>query len=571
MPDPTETRPRRRGPVPVVVLAATLAFGLLGAVWSVVAPLGEAPDEPAHLALVLHLADGHPYPAYDGLANQAAIIRLCRTYASATRACPREGEAVTPTSMRRHPTDEAPDKATRPAWDDEGGAASVGQLNQMPQHPPLYYQSMAMVLRVERAIAGGPMSTDRELALLRLVNAALLAPLPLLAWWTARRFRASELVGVTAAVAVFAVPMLTHIGSTLNNDNLLTLLAAIGAALLAGVLRGDRSLRTAVGVGVVAGLALLTKAFGMVLIPAIVVAYLLGSRERTATDPDPDPNFVAEGDASGAPAYEVRRGWGERVRSVLVPLAAAGGSVVVLAGWWYVGVRARTGKFAPTVESARITSALAPPGFSPSLPDFAGEYVRNVNDRFWGSFGWYTIRFPSWLATICTLVVVAAVVTALVPRRDESGSGRLQRLALLVPVVLLGGLVFARAWNLYSTSSKFQFLQGRYLFAGIIGLLVLVAMGAVRAAGRWAPAVVAGFAVLLQAEALRRCLQGWWGGPGLGPRGQVRALVAWSAWPGELLAVLLVVAAAAGTWFAVALVRFVLRAADDRPVGSVPT
>ena len=31
----------------------------------------------------------------------------------------------------------------------------------------------------------------------------------------------------------------------------------------------------------------------------------------------------------------------------------------------------------------------------------------------------------------------------------------------------LGGLVLLRAWSLYSTSSKFPFLQGRYLFAGI--------------------------------------------------------------------------------------------------------
>jgi hypothetical protein len=223
------------------------------------------------------------------------------------------------------------------------------------------------------------------------------------------------------------------------------------------------------------------------------------------------------------------------------------------------------------VESARITSALAPPGFEPSVTDFAGEFVRNVNNRFWGSFGWYTIRFPSWLATICTLIVVAAVVSSLVPRRDESGSNRWQRLALLVPIVLLGGLVFARAWNLYSTSSKFQFLQGRYLFAGIIGLLVVVSIGTVRAAARWAPAAVAALAVVLQVEALRRCLQGWWGGPGLGPRGEVRAMVAWSAWPGELLAVLFLVAVAAGAWFAVSLVRFVLRAGDDRPVGSVAT
>ena len=180
MPDPTETRRRRRGSVPVVVLAATLAFGALAAVWSVVAPLGEAPDEPAHLALVLHLADGNGYPEFDGLTNQAAIIRLCKTYAAATRACPREGEAVTPTSMRRHPREDAPDKGDRPAWDDEGGAASVGQLNQMPQHPPLYYQAMATVLRVERAVGGGPSSADRELALLRLANAALITPLPLM-------------------------------------------------------------------------------------------------------------------------------------------------------------------------------------------------------------------------------------------------------------------------------------------------------------------------------------------------------------------------------------------------------
>lgn len=567
MPDPTETRPRRRGPVPVVVLAATVAFGLLGAVWSVVAPLGEAPDEPAHLALVLHLADGHPYPEYDGLANQAAIIRLCKTYAAATRACPRDGERVTPTSMRRHPSGDAPDKASRPAWDDEGGAGSVGQLNQMPQHPPLYYQSMATVLRIERAIGGGPMSTDRELALLRLVNAALLAPLPLLAWWAARRFQMSEVVAVTAAVAVFAVPMLTHIGSTLNNDNLLTLLAAVGAALLAGVLRGDRSLRTAIGVGVVTGLALLTKAFGMVLVPAIVVAYLLGSRERSTAGADAERDDADP----GLEPLDARPGWNERVRSIVAPVAVAGGAVLVIAGWWYVGVRARTGKFAPTVESARITSALAPPGFEPSAADFAGEFVRNVNNRFWGSFGWYTIRFPSWLATICTLAVIAAVATALAPRRDESGSTRLQRLALLVPVVLLGGLVFARAWSLYATSSKFQFLQGRYLFAGIVGLLVLVAAGAVRATGRWAPIVAAGAAVVLQAEALRRCLQGWWGGPGLGPRGQVRALVAWSAWPGEALALLLLVAGAAGAWFAVALVRSVLRGHHDRPVGSTAT
>ena len=75
----------------------------------------------------------------------------------------------------------------------------------------------------------------------------------------------------------------------------------------------------------------------------------------------------------------------------------------------------------------------------------------------------------------------------------------------------------------------------------------------------------------VEAEALRRGIQGWWGGPGLGPRGQVRALAAWSGWPGELLAVLAVVALVIGAWFVVALARFVLQVEAEGPVGSMPT
>ncbi len=547
MPEPTETPPQRGGRIPTVVLAATLAFGALAGVWSVVAPLGEAPDEPAHLALVLHLADGNPYPDYDGLQNQRAIIRLCKTFASATRACPREGEPVTSTSMRLHPRADAPDKASRVAWDDEGGAVSVGQINQMPQHPPLYYQAMATVLRVERAVFGGPWSADRELALLRLANALLIMPLPLLAWWAARRFGLTESTAVTASVAVFAVPMLTHIGSTLNNDNLLTLLCAVVLALCAGVVRGDRSSKTALGIGVATGLALLTKAFAATLPPVIVLAYVLGLTELTG------------------------QRWLDRARQALKPLLVAGAGVVVLAGWWYVGVRARTGRFAPTVETTNLTEALRPPGFSPSTTAFAEQFFPNLNTRFWGSFGWYTIRFPQWLTVICTLLVIAAVVTALAARRDEAGSSRIQRAFFLVPIALLFAFVLVRARGLYVRTSTFPFIQGRYLFAGIVGLIVLVAVGLRRWSGRWAPVVAAAFALLIQVEGLRRCLQGWWGGPGLGPRGQLRALVAWSAWPGEALAVLGLVALAAGAWFAFALGRFVLGSGEDRPVGSIAT
>lgn len=533
MPDPEVNRPWG-GRIPVVVLVATLAFGALGSVWSVMAPLGEAPDEPAHLALVLHLADGHPYPDYDGLYNQVAIVRLCKTYASSTRACPNKGEKVTQTSMRRHPAADAPDKATRPAWDDDGGAANKGAINQMPQHPPLYYQAMATVLRAERWVGGGPWSTDRELALLRLVNVLLITPLPLLAWWAARRFGLDERLAVTASLAVFGVPMLTHLGSTVNNDNLLTLLCAVVVALLAGVVRGDQSTRTGVLVGVATGLALLTKAFAVVLPPLVLIAYLIGALSRR--------------DAATSAGTALKR--------MVRPLLVAGGVTAVLSAWWYVGVRARTGRFAPTTESTSLSSALRPPGFQADRLEFTGTFLRNLDNRFWGAFGWYSIRFSTPVATVCFAVVAVTVGVALWPREGAAGSTRIQRAFLLLPMAALGAFVVLRAWSLYVETSKFQFIQGRYLFGGITAITVLVAIGAHRLAGRWATVVVAGAALVLQAEALRRCLQGWWGGPGLGPRGQVKAMVAWSAWPGELVAVMAVLAVATGLWLAWALWRW---------------
>jgi small subunit ribosomal protein S36 len=546
-----------------VVLAACVAFGAVAACWSVLVPLTEAPDEPAHLALVLHLADGHGYPSYDGLHNQQAIVRLCATYAAATRACPRKGEPVTPTSTRRHPRSEAPDRSVRPAWDDAGGDQPLGQLNQMPQHPPLYYEAMAAVLRVERAVHGGAWSADRELALLRLVNALIVMPLPGLAWWSARRLRLSRATCAAAAVALLGLPMLTYIGATLNNDNLLTLCGAALVALLAGVVGGDRTWKTGLAVGAVTGVALLTKAFAIVFPPLIVVAYLVGWRaDRGEAD-----ELTREEEQATA------KEWG-------VPLVVAGLATAVLSAWWYVGVKVRTGKFAPTVEDAKLTTALRPSGFHAHVGPFAREFARSIDQRFWGSFGWYTVRLSTGLTYALTAVVAALVVIAFVGRRTTAsgadGDGtdharRAQLAFLLVPMALLGAFVLQHAWSLHVRTSKFQFIQGRYLFAGVAGLAVLVAIGTERLAGRWAAISLAVAGGALQAWAAWRCLVGYWGGPGLGPRGQLRAMGAWSAWPGTATGMLGVALVASLGWLAWCLASEVRgpRSAEGAPVGSV--
>ena len=573
--------------IPAIVLVATVSFGALSALWSVVVPLLEAPDEPDHLALVLVLADGRPYPAYDGLMSPLSVYRTCYEYAASIRACPRTDEIVTPTGTRRHPRQQAPPKVLRPTWKDRNGAAPVGALNQMPQHPPLYYELMAGVLRVERRIRGGPWSLDREIALLRLANALLVMPLPLLAWWAARRFGLDQTTSIAASFAMFGVPMLTHIGSTLNNDNLLTVCGAVVIALLAGVLRGDRSLKTGALLGVAIGVALLTKAFAAVFPPLAILAYLIGARSTWPGAATTDGAEARHGlDDASADAVDddlfvpdtvpcTTRSWRESLLAIIAPLGLAGLVTVVLSAWWYLGVHSRTGSFTPTVEDAALTSDLQTKGFTPHVGGWIGDFIANVNTRFWGSFGWFAVSFTGPLAVALSVIVVLAVGSALATRRTPGAvgrsPGRLARLWLLTPTAALTVLVAGRSWNIYATTSKLIFAQGRYLFAGIVGLALLVAIGARRAFGRRTPFVLIGAAGLLQLHALRRCLTVFWGLPGLGPRGQTKAMVAYSGWPGSMVAAIAVVALLCGLAMAGGLVHLGLHdpdATEAVPVGS---
>jgi hypothetical protein len=227
-------------------------------------------------------------------------------------------------------------------------------------------------------------------------------------------------------------------------------------------------------------------------------------------------------------------------------------------------VRQRTGSFTPTVEDAALTGALAPPGFEPDVAEFGRLFLPAFNTRFWGSFGWYSVRLSDWAAWVATALVVGALASALATRRTPGAArgsepaGRLATSWFLVPLAALAVLVVGRSWSIYTTTSKLVFAQGRYLFAGLTALAVPVAMGVRRGAARWTPFVFVAVAVVAQAHALRRSYVDYWGGPGLGPRGQARALAAYSGWPGEVVVALALGAALAAmvlAWTLVGLAR----------------
>ncbi|MEJ7583014.1 MAG: DUF2142 domain-containing protein [Acidimicrobiales bacterium] len=455
-----------------MVWAVALLFTLLLSLWSFLTPLAEGPDEHAHGDLVFHLATGGPYPEYDQKVVGTAALALNLVYRPNSLTGPLTPEA-------------APSRADRKDFYEWGGAQPSGWKlrNQITHHPPAYYRLLSGLVRAGRFVQPGSdlASFDREWHLVRLLNVAMVAPLPLLAWAAARRLGAEQQVAVAASVVPLGVPQLIHLGSTINNDNLLVLSGAVLSVLLAGVLRGDTRRSTAVGIGAIMGLALLTKAFAIALPLWIGLVYATSAwRNRTAA---------------------ARRATGLVIAGVLAAL---------LSGWWWLGNFLRYDTPVPSVGmGGRPRAFESDPGWFSSW--FASLMVR----RFWGSLGWFTAPMTFGVVLVATGLALVAIIAAFLPGRWRAFASRPG--ARVNPIDLGAfGVVFvmliAFVARLHETSGR-NFIQGRYLFAAIVPFAVVVAVGSSRLLGRWAaPALLAG-AAAMQVDAVRVALRFWWARP----------------------------------------------------------
>jgi len=513
---------------PAAVWFATALFGLVAALWTVAVPPMRAPDEPAHVDLIIYLAEGHRYPGYDERYFGESLELDTKRYLVDSRF-----HWPTFDAFEAVPRGERPDVADLggTAPDEEARPPNLSRpdfpraYNQMPQHPPLYYEGMASLLRVERWLLPGDElpGLDRELGLLRLANVLLVLPLPLLAWAGVRRIGGSNRAGTVAALLPLGLPQLLHIAASVNNDNLLILLGGVLAVLLAGVARGLRAWRTDVAVAVVLGLALLTKAFAVMFVPGVVVAYGL---------------------------YAWTTG---RRRAAAVGVARVGVVSAVLGGWWWIGNLIREGQVAPTTETLTRTESDRPPEFHADMIRFVWTFAGRMITRTWAWIGFRNPKFelPVLVVMLAMAVVIVAVVAASIrarPGRSADGGPRRADIAfawLAVAMLLL--FVMRRAWGLYETTGLYAFIQGRYLYSALVGPMAVVAIGLVALFRRHAVPVTLAGTLILQGWVLLDVVLGSWSGPGM--LGPVHGMLAWSPWPPLLLiaAAALAAAAAAGT------------------------
>ncbi len=325
--------------------------------------------------------------------------------------------------------------------------------------PPLYYFLAGMLYH----LVGGEGKGVRLLSTLCSLGVVWLV------YWTVRwLFPERPLLALGAMAFVAFLPMHIAIGSAVGNDALTNLLFA-GALFLSAILLTEKpTARHLFGLGIVVGLALLTKATAVLLLPISAVAVGLSALRHSA-------------------------GWGGAVQHTGLVLTIA----LAIGGWWFVRnamlyndpllQRTFVEVFAGTARAQDFLDA----GMS------FGDYLRLVANwtfrSFWFAYG--TPRTAStglpnflpdsvyWGLLLWQVLVVVGLVRGLLlwqvlvvvglVRRWRMGFTQAQRDWLWIALLTLG-LV---ALTFFLFIRVFFQAQGRYFYPALLPIAVLNLLG----------------------------------------------------------------------------------------------
>lgn len=392
----------------------TVAFVAVCGLWAVLTPIYAVPDEHAHLNSSIRLTQGLTWPA-------PGDARLKPEVAGARA----EGEIP---AEDRSSFDELES--------DERG------VDQMTQHPPLYYGFGATVLTI---VDYEQRRADQALLALRLAGLIFVVPLPLLVWNSTRRLTRSPRAAIVAAAALFAVPQLAQVLGGVTNDGMTILWCSIVAWLTIRWMTGDRRLRVLVALGVVLGLALLTKGTALPFIPFTALVLLIWPRDA---------------------------GLSRRCIQAFGALALA----FVVGGWWWLRNIIVHGDLQPSGLAGTRETRPWEPGTGPDFVQYLDLLWSNMTVRFWGEFGLLDYPLPEVLTDILSVVSVVVIAGYAYTRHPR----RLQTIVLSLLPLLLVLMLVANTWRHFVRTQLPAGMQGRYLFVALVALIAVSAVAWMR-------------------------------------------------------------------------------------------
>lgn len=355
-------------------------------------------------------------------------------------------------------------------------------------HAPLYYFAVGLPYRAVHSWLS-PAQTEVVMRLWNAAGAALVAALAVLlaalllpgiasAWWI-------------AGLLVAGQPVYASVSGTINNDTGVNLLAAIAIYLAVLLWRRGPTVKTAVGLGVVAALLPIAKITGFALLPVLGVAVLIAA-------------------------------WAHRSRPALKVLALVPAAFVVTLGLWIVALGPIIGGERGLLVNRHPGAGLVSGGGAPvaagpviSVTDRVDYAVQMVApfvhlhgdkwvqksplysvyvERGYGRFGWLNAGLSKGaLALVSALLLggwLMALIAAWQRRRTwrRWGPG-----AFVLASAILAVFAFVAYAYVTLAARSVPGEQGRYIFPAITALAVLLAAGVGALRGRWREAYL-GFA-----------------------------------------------------------------------------
>lgn len=395
-------------PSPTPLIFIILVYLALAGAYALRTPAWQAPDEPAHYNYIAQTAESGCCPVIaSGDWDAEYLDRL-------------KESRFAPTLLDELPAVQYED-----------------------HQPPLYYLLLSPIY----ALTGGSLFALRLVTIM--IGLTIVIYAYILTWLILPKYPGAAL-GAAALVAV--LPQFLAITASVNNDALSWSL--IGLALIGVVtyLYGEsRDLRTEIMIGIIVGLALLTKLNALFLLGVVPLAIVLKWREKWRSIP-------------------------LRAGAFLLPALA-------LAGLWWArnlavyGVPDIFGLAAHdrvVVGQLRTASLIAEVGTA----EYTWRALTTTFQSFFGQFGWMALPLPAWIYAGIALLLLGALAGWLW-RRPHSDSddpalhpGR-QRIARgMMAVVLLLALAQYAYYN-----TEFVQFQGRYLYTGLLPFAALTAAG----------------------------------------------------------------------------------------------
>lgn len=457
------------------------------AVWGVVVPPFQVPDEISHFAYAQYLAETGKPPTEQPLPQYSPEEQKTLEVLDFFSVIGRPGQRGIMT--RAEDASLRSLLATHPSPVGDGGATSA--TNQ----PPLYYALEAIPYWLSPS-----QDILTRLALMRLLSALIAAGTVLAVFLFLRELMpGSPWAWTVGALVVAFQPTFDFIAAGVQADNLLFLASALTFLALIRAYRHGLTERRAAAIGFAAALGALAKLTFLALLPGVALAVLM----------------------------LVWRSASENRRRSLRAGSIAVGAVALPLGLYAllnVTVWNRGGPTAGGVTSA--TSSALPGGGTVTLHETLDYIWQLYLPRLWfmnhtyftptsalvgtwldgviGHFGWLDYSFPVWVYTWAKWIFVGLAALALV------GILRLWRgVRSLLPLlacfgVMAVGLLAAIGYSgiRYRLSTGYPFEQARYLFPLLVFYATFVVLAARALPRNWARALGAALVLLALAHGL---------------------------------------------------------------------